>query len=189
MANTQTLPKLRTYTLNHSRSDPAAVFSADEAADSWYSDLEDETVMRTIETDRFRVEFVAHQERDLDLSWLHTKARVTDDGELVIEKSMRYDEGEIERFGAEKVVQWINEDHKEMHDIVSAYLGLSDRPRVFRAEVRVVHKRSGAVLGNDFLSNCIYETYDDFARTPGYAYDLVQTAVYEARESIADLCA
>ena len=189
MPDTQTLPKLKTYTLAHNRSQPAAVFSAEEAADSWYSDLEDETVMRVITTDRFRVEFVAHQERDLDLSWLHTKAHVTDDGELVIEESMRYDEGEIERFGADKVIQWINEDHKEMHDIARAYVGLSDRPRVFVAEVRVVHKRSGAVLGNDFLGNCIYDTYDDFTRKPGYAYDLVRAAVREARESIADLCA
>jgi hypothetical protein len=147
-----------------------------------------EEAMRTIETERFRVEFIASTPHELNLDWLHTKAFIRDGGGLCIMDSMRYGDREIEEYGEAKVIEWINEDRREMAQIIREYIGAgSPNTEVFDAEVRVVHKKSGAVLGSDSLHQCIYNSYEEFCRGGGYASDMVGEAIKQARDAIADL--
>lgn len=147
-----------------------------------------EEVMRTIETERFRVEFIASTPYELRLDWLHTKAFIRDGGGLVIRESSRYGPREIREYGEAKVIEWINEDRREMAKIIREYIGAgSPNTEVFDAEVRVVHKASGAVLGCDTLHQCIYNSYEEFCRGGGYASDMVGEAIKQARAAIADL--
>lgn len=76
----------------------------------------------------------------------------------------------------------------------------------FCAHALVIHKPTGAVLSEDFLGNCIYESYDAFmdhkecgrenarlaatgsaARCGSYFVDMVHTVCDEAREQIETL--
>jgi len=74
-----------------------------------------------------------------------------------------------------------------MADIIASYMGVTATPRIFNAEVRVVHKKSGAVLGQDSLCSCIYDSYEDFYRGGDYASDMVAVAVEQARDAIHDM--
>jgi len=155
---------------------------------AYYNHLDESEVMREIETDRFIVRFTAKTERHLDLSWLLTKAFIRDGGGLVIRESQRYGQREVDEYGEEQVIEWINEDRREMAEIIRSYVGLSDDAQIFVAVVEVIHKASGAVLGSDRLGGCIYNSYEEFCQGGGYASDLVHHAVKQAREAIADLC-
>jgi len=144
--------------------------------------------MRTIETERFRVEFIACTPYELRLDWLHTKAFIRDGGGLVIRESQRYGQREVDEYGEEQVIEWINEDRREMAKIIREYIGAgSPNTEVFNAKIRVVHKTSDAVLGCDTLHQCIYNSYEEFCRGGGYASDMVGEAIKQARAAIADL--
>lgn len=152
------------------------------------NELTERDVMRTIETDRFTVRFLAETCSDLDLSWLVTKARV-EGGRLVIEESSRYTSKTVDKYGSEKVIQWINGDREHMAEVIRSYVGLSDEVAVFDARIQVVHNESGAVLGERTLGQCIYDSYEDFCQGGGYASDLVSEAISEARDALHDLLA
>jgi len=151
------------------------------------SNLREETIMRRIETERFEIRFTAETCRDLDLSWLLTKAYIPQGGGLRIMDSCRYTQNTVEECGAEYVIEKINEDRERMAEIIRSYLGVSDEWRVFEARVEVIHKSSDAVLGCDTLHQCIYNSYEEFCRGGGYASDMVGEAIKQARDAIADL--
>jgi hypothetical protein len=71
----------------------------------------------------------------------------------------------------------------------------------FVAHAEVIHKETGTVLGEDYLSNCIYKSFDDFAdhracgrqnrklakqnkagRCGSYFADMIHEAISEARK-------
>ena len=71
----------------------------------------------------------------------------------------------------------------------------------FCAHVEVIHKDTGAVLGEDYLGNCIYKSFDDFmdhrvcgrqnrklkqqkkaGRCGSYFTDMIHEAISEARK-------
>jgi len=152
----------------------------------FYNDLEQSAVIRTIETDCFEVRFIAETPRDLDLSCLITKAHV-DQGTLFIDESSRYSKATVEKHGADQVIEWINEDRRHMAEVIRSYTGLSDEVAVFDARVQVVHKDSEAVLGEDTLGGCIYDSFEDFCQGGGYASDMVAVAIEQARNTIHDM--
>jgi hypothetical protein len=154
---------------------------------TFYSDLNESETMRTIETNRFRVEFLANTCKHLKLGWLLTEAEVSDNGHLTIKQSCRYGQGDVQKHGSQQVIEWINEDRRHMADIIASYMGLAATPRIFNAEVRVVHKQSSAVLGQDSLCSCIYDSYEAFCCGGGYASDMVAVVVEQAREAIHDM--
>ena len=58
----------------------------------------------------------------------------------------------------------------------------------FVAEVRVIHKATGATLGADYLSGCIYESAQQFRKeTNGYFDDMIHEAVASARREVAKM--
>jgi hypothetical protein len=76
----------------------------------------------------------------------------------------------------------------------------------FVAHVEVIHKDTGAVLGEDYLDNCIYKSFDDFmnhracgrqnrklkkqhkaGRCGSYFTDMIHEAITEARRRAAKL--
>lgn len=76
----------------------------------------------------------------------------------------------------------------------------------FCAHVQVTHRPSGAVLGNDYLGNCIYKSFADFmdhracgrqnrkwarqgkaGRCGSYFSDMIREAIREARDSYQTL--
>jgi len=184
MPTTQT-QKIEEPTVRLSRRHNIKVHGDMETA--FYSDLNQSEVMRTIETDRFRVEFVANTCKQLELDWLLTEAKVSNSGHLTIKRSCRYTQGDVRKHGSEQVIEWINMDRKHMANLIASYMGLAATPRIFNAEVRVVHKESGAVLGQDSLCSCIYDSYEAFYRGGGYASDMVAVAVGQARDAIHDM--
>lgn len=73
---------------------------------------------------------------------------------------------------------------------------------MFCAHVEVIHKPTGAVLGEDYLGNCIYKSFEDFmdhrkcgkqnrkwakqgkeGRCGSYFADMIGEAIREAREN------
>ncbi len=58
----------------------------------------------------------------------------------------------------------------------------------FCARVDVVHKGTGAVLGEAFLGGCCYDSLEDFARNSGYLRDMVSEAITEARHHHENVC-
>lgn len=73
--------------------------------------------------------------------------------------------------------------------------GIEDGKYVaFIAEVRVVHKPTGAELGSDYLGGCIYENAQQFrdhiglrGKSGSYFLDMVRTAIHEARDTFATI--
>jgi hypothetical protein len=76
----------------------------------------------------------------------------------------------------------------------------------FVAHVEVIHKETGAVLGEDYLGNCIYKSFADFmdhracgrqnrklakqnkaGRCGSYFTDMIHEAISEARKQAAKL--
>lgn len=53
---------------------------------------------------------------------------------------------------------------------------------------RVEALKEGIVLGTDYLGGCCYESYDQFIESSDYFGQMVETAVEEARSTIAKLC-
>lgn len=78
----------------------------------------------------------------------------------------------------------------------------SGRFIVFCAHVEVIHRPTGATLGEDYLGNCIYESFDDFmdhracgrqnrkwakqgksGQCGSYFSDMIHEAIAEARKT------
>lgn len=51
---------------------------------------------------------------------------------------------------------------------------------------RVTASRKGVVLGTDYLGGCCYSSEEEFLRD-GYYTDMIDTAVSEARKTLAEL--
>jgi hypothetical protein len=54
---------------------------------------------------------------------------------------------------------------------------------------RVDAYKNSILLGTDYLGGCCYDSYMQFVESSDYYADMVQTAISEARETIAKLCA
>ena len=53
----------------------------------------------------------------------------------------------------------------------------------FQARVEVINRRTGCVLGADYLGNCIYESPKQFINGSIYFRDMVRGAIAEARRN------
>ena len=65
--------------------------------------------------------------------------------------------------------------------------------RIYRGDLvwfvaRVEALKEGIVLGTDYLGGCCYDSYDQFIESSDYFGQMVETAVEEARSTIAKLC-
>lgn len=53
--------------------------------------------------------------------------------------------------------------------------------------VRVEVQRHGVTLGTDCLGGCCYESPQEFIKTSGYYEDMVESAVNDARDTLAKI--
>jgi hypothetical protein len=79
---------------------------------------------------------------------------------------------------------WDFEDEADRQDTLE---------RIYRGDLvyfiaRVDAVREGIVLGTDYLGGCCYDSYDQFIESSDYFGQMVETAVEEARSTIAKLC-
>jgi len=152
--------------------------------------FQDEQIYRTIKTDRFTVEFAAQDTLSLHLDWLYTKARLTntENGPILqIIESGRYGQKDIEQHGHEQVIQWVNEDRRELAEIMEAYCSYRSSPVIFNPVVSIFHHQIGLV-GQAQMHECIYDSYEEFFNDrSGYVYDLFRKALSNARSHIAEI--
>lgn len=152
----------------------------------FHSSYDDEEVVRTIETDKFQVNFIASHPRYLELNWLYTEAHFDLNGNLVIDSSARYNQSLVDEKGQDTIVRYINEDRRELGRIAESYCSFRRSPKVFNARVEVVRDKLG-VVGRDTLAQCIYDSYEDLFFWDGYGEDLLRTAISKARDTVHDL--
>lgn len=151
----------------------------------FHSSYDDEELVRSIRTDKFRVDFIASHPRYLELNWLYTTAYLSN-GRLKIESSARYNEDLVEEKGQETIIRYINEDRRELGRIAESYCSFRRSPKVFDARVEV-HRDKLGVVGHDTLGQCIYDSYEELFFSDGYGEDLLRGAIQESRETIADV--
>lgn len=79
---------------------------------------------------------------------------------------------------------WEFEDEADKQDTLDRI----ERGDLVYFVARVEAYKSGVLLGTDYLGGCCYDSYKQFVEASGYYADMVETAVIEARSTIAKLC-
>lgn len=102
-----------------------------------------------------------------DASWLRTQTETTDDGQLRIIESCRYDDQDVAQYGAAQVSQWIMEDHRRLaglgRDWWFVHLEAVALVGVYAADKRIgeIEVRSMGVGGIE--SDASKQHYDDLS--------------------------
>lgn len=81
-------------------------------------------------------------------------------------------------------LDWEFEDEQDKQDTFDRI----DRGDLVYFIARVQALKNGIVLGTDYLGGCCYDSHMQFVHDSDYYSDMVDSAVTEARETLAKLC-
>jgi len=121
----------------------------------------------TVELRVERVERRISMDEISDAEWLRTQTVTDDDGQLHIVHSWRYGDGDVAKYGPERVSQWIMGDHRRLADFGRGWwfvhLEAVATVGVFAGDKRIgeVEVRSLGIGGVE--SDASRDHYDDLA--------------------------